>query len=175
MELPFRRDDHAGVTDATGALVIASHLPGEGHFHSERFEVIGWECVGDFGYWEGLAAVWESDRPLVLVEHDIDVSDEHIAALLECPHPLCSWAYRCHWISGGLMFDLFAVGSRRGSHFHGGEEWADWSAIGLVKLTAEARTGPLRREPWGRVELAVEAAVMRPWHVHWPEVQHHHW
>ena len=161
-------------------LVIASHLPGEGHFHSARFEVRPVVCRDDWDYWAGLADVWQSDATLLNLEHDLEVGDVHLAALLDCPHPLCSWAYECHWHTTGLPTNVIAAGT--GVHFdakqrylRGGEEWADWSAIGLVKITPEARVGPLRREPWQRLELAVHDAVKRPWHVHWPEVNHWHW
>lgn len=166
------------------ALVFASHLPGEGHFHSDRFEVTGWECAGDLGYWEGLAAVWESDRTIINLEHDIEVTDDHVETLVACPHPACAWAYECHWASTGIPGGVIAAGAGARDaernpdpgYLQGGEEWAAWSAIGLVKLTREARTGPLRCEPWQRLELAVHDAIKRPWHMHWtPPLEHHHW
>lgn len=148
-------------------LVIASHLPGEGHFRSERFWTIPLRCESDFDYWRGLWRLWPQPHTLILVEHDIEVTDAHVAALLDCPWPLCSWLYELHMPSG----------CPRGGWAQRGisGDWADRSGIGLVKVGPEARVGPLRREPWARVELAVEAAVKRPWHVHGPEVPHHHW
>ena len=172
------------------AVVLASYLPSEGHFESDRFEVVGIECWDEFDYWVGVAAWWDSDRTLVLVEHDIQVSDEHITELLACPHPLDSWAYRCHWISTGVAGGVIAAGTgERGTDWHpapgfltGGEEWAAWSAIGLVKIAPEARIGRvLRRETWNRLELAVHDAVKRPWHMHGNAVggaqlvPHFHW
>lgn len=167
-------------------LVIASHLPGEGHFRSERFEVAPVPCADGFDYWRGLADHWSSDRTLINVEHDMEAGDEHVHALVDCPRPLCSWAYRCNWISTGLKGGVIAAGNgaRIADHRHppeayylqGGEEWAKWSAIGLVKITPEARVGPLRREPWQRLELAVHDAVKRPWCMHWdPPLNHWHW
>ena len=170
-------------------LVLCSHLPGEGHFESDRFEVIPALCEDEFDYWSALDVVWPSDATIVNVEHDMDVRDEHIAALLDCPHPLCSWAYCCHWASTGLSHDVIAAGSgARDSdtnpdpdYLQGGEEWAAWSAIGLVKIAAEARIGQLRRERWNKLELSVHDAVKRPWHMHGNAVGgaqlvlHHHW
>lgn len=166
-----------------GTVLIASHLPGEGHFHSSRFSIEPVRCEGPFDYWEGLAKYWDSDLTIVNLEHDLEVSDEHAQALIDCPHPACSWAYLVHWASTGLRSDVIAAGhGRRDPHsnpdpefIREGEEWAAWSAIGLVKLTAEARIGSLRREPWQRLELSVHDAVKRPWHMHWPAVPHHHW
>lgn len=164
-------------------LVVCSHLPGEGHFRSERYQVAPICCAGDFDYWQGINAHWTHPGALVLVEHDIEVTDRHLTELGDCPHPLCSWAYACHWASTGLPHDVIAAGSGHRDpetnpdpeYLVGGEEWANWSAIGLVKIAPEARIGPLRCEPWQRLELAVHDAVRRPWHMHWPPVNHWHW
>jgi hypothetical protein len=164
-------------------VILCSHLPGEGHFTSERFDVRGIVCRDDFDYWAGLAAVWESAETIVNVEHDMEVTDEHVAELIDCPAAACSFAYHVHWASTSLRDDVIAAGNgARDADRHpdpgflqGGEEWAEWSAIGLVKITPEARIGPLRREPWQRLELAVHDAVKRPWCLHWPPVNHHHW
>lgn len=166
------------------ALILASRLPGEGTLPFE-IEVVPIECVDEFAYWRGVADHWDSDRTLVNLEHDIEADDSHIRELLDCPHPLCSWAYRCHWISTHIEGGVIAAGSGTRTvdvpvspeayYLQGGEEWAQWSAIGLVKITPDARITALRREPWNMLELAVHDAVQGPWHMHWPEVPHHHW
>jgi len=158
-----------------GPLVVVSHLPGEGHFESDRFRVRPVECSGPFDYWRGLASAWDHPGALVNLEHDVAVTDEHIAALIDCPHSACSWVYRLHWRSSGVP------GGRLSATVDDrpvlpGDEWATWSAIGLVKVTPAARIGPLRREPWQRVERAVADAVRGPWHLHTtPTLAHHHW
>jgi hypothetical protein len=171
------------------AVVVCSHLLDEGHFRSERWPTAPVLCREHepLDYWAGLNRFWRSPADLVLVEHDIEVTDEHVRELLDCPHALCSWAYRANWISSGFAGGVIAAGTgARDSEYNpdpgylqGGEEWAAWSAIGLVKVTAEARVGPLRAEPWQRLELAVHDAVnqpvRRPWHMHWPPVNHWHW
>jgi hypothetical protein len=167
----------------TDAVVVCSHLPGEGHFHSERFRVAAVVCEDDYAYWRGLHEHWDSPATICNAEHDMEFGDEHIATLLDCPYPLCSWAYHGHWISTHLPGPVVAAGAGArdvASHpdayyLQGGEECAAWSAIGLVKVTPRARTGPLRREPWNTLELAVNDAVRGPWHMHWPPVIHHHW
>ena len=159
-------------------VVVCSHLPGEGHFLSERFRVLPVLCVDGLDYWRGLASVWDSDETIVNVEHDMEVTDEHVETLLACPHSLCSWAYESHWISTGLPRDVISAGTfgpNGRQYLDGGEEWAEWSAIGLVKIARDARIGPLTEAPWNRLELSVETAVARPWHMHWPPVPHHHW
>ncbi len=159
-------------------VVLCSHLPGEGHFRSEHQTVVTIECVGDMDYYLGVERFWNSDRVIVNVEHDIEVTDEHISTLLGCPHPLCSWAYASHWVSTGKPYDVISAGNfgPNGRTFlEGGEEWAEWSAIGLVKITPQARVGALLPRAWSTLELSIEDAVTRPWHMHWPPAEHHHW
>ena len=172
----------------TDPLVICSRLAGEGYYHSLHFETRPILCQGLFDYWHGLAEAWESGRVLVNVEHDMDVRERHLTELISCPHSLCSFAYRTHWASNGVG-DLIAAGTGDRDrvtnpdpgYLQGGEEWAAWSAIGLVKIAPEARIGPLRREPWNTLELAVHDAVARPWHMHGNAVggrelvPHWHW
>ena len=163
------------------AVVLASHLPGEGHFRSKRHKVIGWPCVDEFDYWAGYASVWESDLTIIGLEHDVEVTDDTIAALLACPRPLCSQMYPCHWISTGRFDDVWP--GRNEQPGSGGlavfvetdTEFAAQSAIGCVKITPEARIGPLEQAHWSRLEVSVEKAVQGPWHLHWPGVPHHHW
>ena len=137
-------------------IVLASHLPGEGHFESIRFTVRPVECADRFDYWRALATLWDQPVTIINVEHDVEATDEHIAALLACPSALCRWQVPLHWASTG----------QPGMSFGG---------IGLVKLAANVRVRPLRREPWQRVELAVADAVTGAWCEHGPPVAHHHW
>ena len=161
------------------AIVLASHLPGEGHFRSERHRVVPILCRDPLDYWRGLAEWWDSDETLVNLEHDIEATDDQVDELLDCQHSLCSWAYRCHWASTGLPHDVYAHGTGdryRNTHYlTGGEPWADWSAIGFLKIGPGARVGPLAPATWSEVELSIEAAIDGPVHMHWPEVTHHHW
>lgn len=134
-------------------------------------------CEDEFDYWRGLEYVWDSPRTLINAEHDMALRDAHLQALIDCPHPLCSWCYLGHWASTGLDHDVWAAGTGEPgtAYLQGSEQWADWSAIGLVKLAPEARVSPLRRERWMRLELAVHDAVKRPWHMHAdPPLPHHH-
>jgi hypothetical protein len=185
-----------GVGACVTAIVVCSHLPDEGHFRSERFPVAPVVCREHepLDYWAGLNRFWRSDVTIVNVEHDVEATDEHVQALLDCPEPLCSHAYRCHWISTGLPGGVIAAGMGarvadttmppEAYYLQGGEEWANWSAIGLVKVTAAARVGPLRPEPWQRLELALHDAVTPPFHMHGNgtapgdfsgHIPHHHW
>lgn len=156
------------------AVVLASHLPNEGHFESARHLVIPFVCWDDFSYWHGILASWDGPETIVNIEHDVEVTDDQIADLLACPHPLCSWMYAAHWASTHLADDVIAA--RNGGKFiDEGTEWAEQSAIGFVKITPEARIAPLRKTVWQQLEVAIEEAVMPPWHMHGPPVPHHHW
>lgn len=155
------------------ALVVCSHLAGEGHFESADHPTISVACEGVFDYWAGLERLWACGQSLVLVEHDLEVTDEHVRSLLVCRYHLCTIAYRLHWRSTGFPRSIFAH-YEHGQPIARGVEWADWSGIGLCKIGRDARVGELRQEPWPRVELAVNDAVRGPWHVHWPEANHWH-
>ena len=158
------------------AVVLASHLPGEGHVRSKRYKVQAWACVDPFDYWRGYASVWESNLTILGLEHDVEVTDEHFAALLACSADLCSAMYPMHWCSTGMFEDVWPA--RNNSLFvKGGEPTSEQSAIGCVKITPQARIGPLEQAPWNRLEVSIEKAVQGPWCLHWfdPPLRHHHW
>lgn len=167
-------------------MVLASHLHGEGFFSSERFPVVPVLCEGPFDYWRGVAAPWDSDATLVLLEHDMECSDALVSELLACPHPACSHAYQMHiprtyWAHNVSTagwhppIDPLSQYTARGIRWVApGDEWADFSGIGFCKLTPAARTTPLRRDAWQGVEISVNAAINARWHLHWPGVEHYH-
>ena len=160
-------------------LVVVSHLPHEIPFLSERFPSVNIWCEDDTDYWRGLLEHWDHDGPLVIVEHDMESSDDLIAELLDCPHPLCTHAYTLYWVSTGKPDPLYA--------HHVGGVWivegrtdAEYSGIGFCKINHEVR-GPLvsidpaRDMHWSHVDRAVNRAVTARWHVHWPGADHLHW
>jgi hypothetical protein len=159
------------------AVVLASHLADEGTFRSQKYKVIPWLCRDgeDLDYWRGYASLWESDLTIVGLEHDIEWTDDDVADLLACPHQLCSRTYVCHWASTGVLYDIFPVRNNDLFVKDEGTKWAERSAIGFVKITPEARIGPLEQARWNHLEESIERAVQRPWHLHWPPVPHHHW
>lgn len=58
-----------------------------------------------------------------------------------------------------------------------GDEWAEWSSIGFCKIAPEARSAPLDRMFWQWLEHGINRVVSSDgtrWHIHWPEVKHHH-
>lgn len=156
-------------------LVVCSLLSGDRAFRSERHRVVTLPCRSDTDYSSGLGLLWRTSGAIINVEHDMECSDELIDRLLACPELLCTHAYRMHHLGGTYAQ---AVG-RKAAHgggrpVHGGETYADFSGIGFCKIAAPARAGCLERTRWDAVEMAVHGAIHGPWHVHWPEINHHH-
>ena len=154
--------------------VLVSVLPGEGHLVSQQYDVALIVCDDDLAYSRGIIAHWNDDAPLVLIEHDIEWSDAQITEVIACNYSLCSIAYPLHWANTGHVVDEFAH-KNDGMPVAYGTEWAQWSAIGFCKIARSARTGPFAECHWRRVEDAVNATVVGPWHLHWPPAKHHHW
>lgn len=162
-------------------MILLSHLPGEKPFSSERFAIAHVECVDDFDYSRAVQAAWAMDEPLVLVEHDMEVSDDLIQRLLDEPAPLVTHAYLLHWISSGKPAAYcqragdFPAGRRYlGKPIAEGVSAADFAGLGFCKISPEARARPLDESSWQFVDVAVDAAIDMPWRVLWPEVEHHH-
>jgi hypothetical protein len=172
--------------------VYSSHLAGEEPVRSDEYRVVGKECVGEFSYWAGMAALWSDEATgiLVNVEHDMEFSDDLVAALVECPHRACAFAYRVfptklqryiYCATTNFVTDEDHERGMNARWITEGEEWAFWSSIGLCKLAPAARPGPLLKMFWPWLEHCVnwqvaEAGGHSPtnWHIHWPEVAHHH-
>lgn len=128
-----------------------------------------------FGYWEGLEAVWASDRTLVNVEHDMEFSDDLVHELLSCPHDRCAYPYKV--MPFGWPGKTW--GASYGSLWATEENpYASFSSIGFCKLTASAREGStLTRAIWDKLEGHVHVAAIRDrglWHLHWPAIEHFH-
>jgi len=121
--------------------------------------------------------VWGTDATIVNVEHDMECSDELIQQLLDCPHPLCTHAYKLYWPSTHQVRPHYAQrdgGPNYGEWIKEGVEWCGFTGIGFCKITPEARVSALVESPWQTVDCDVTKATEGPWHVHWPEVEHYH-
>jgi hypothetical protein len=133
-------------------------------------------CVGELDYSRTLRSWWRTSRTIVNVEHDMEVSDELIQALLDCPHPFCTHAYTLFPVSTGKRAHYAQAASK--PHIEdwiaAGVEWCAFTGIGFCKITPEARARRLGESTWQFVDLAVSAATDCPVHVHWPAVSHYH-
>ena len=126
------------------AVVLASHLAGEGHFRSKRYRVQAWTCTADDDYWRGLASVWDSDLAIINIEHDVEVTDDDLSELLACPHGACSFMYPMHWACTGRFDDVWPA-RNNGLFVDEGTEWAEQCAIGCIKITARGSHRPARK------------------------------
>lgn len=171
------------------AVVVASHLPGEEPFFSERHMIFPVRCEGDFAYWAGLNYFWDTDEVIVNVEHDMDFTDELVDGLLACPEPLCAYPYQVYPTALGRYIycattdspsDLTGEGSPDQPRWVDGPEdkWAKWVSIGFMKIAPEVRLLPLAKMFWQWLEHSVNHSTAeasgRRVHLHWPEVRHFH-
>lgn len=167
-----------GNQPAPGVIVVASYLPGETPFSSGRWGVRPMECRGDFDYSHGLAEAWSSASVVVNVEHDVQVNDDLIGALVDCPHPLCAQTYPLFAASGAhgtAEGPIFPYCERNpGPWVEPGVEFAEWAAPGFIKVHPGARRGPFPEKHWLAVEQATNYFVTGRWHLHWPPVEHYH-
>lgn len=162
-------------------MILLSHIPGEQPFSSEQHNITYVECVDDLDYSRAVQRGWALDEPLVIIEHDMEVSDELITRLLEHPAPLATYAYILHWVSthrpaafAQRAGSFPAARKYLGTPIGEGEQWCDFTGIGFCKIAPEARSRPLQESSWQHVDMAVNAAVDARWQVLWPEVEHFH-
>lgn len=150
-------------------------MPGDPPLKSE-FPVHDVVCEDAFfGYWAGLNVVWDSDRTIVNLEHDMEFSDDLVRELLSCPHDLCAFPYKVRpfgWpgMRHGASYGCLWVATN--------QPYASFSSIGFCKMTAKARAGStLERAIWDKVEGVIHTAIVRDrqiWHLHWPAIEHYH-
>ena len=168
-------------------LVVVSVYVPEVHvpYSSEEYPVLQVPVRGEdkYRYHQALNPWWDTRTTIVNVEHDMQCNDKLIADLLECRESNCTHAYKIYNpsvvnISTGKVTNLqgpkqpyFAQFSKH-TPIQEGDEWADYSGIGLCKLGG-TRDHILRATPWWQVEYEVNKSVPM-WHVHWPIVEHYH-
>lgn len=145
-------------------------------------------CDSDSDYEDGLRELWPTATDLVVVEHDIAATQDHINELLECPYILCTFAYQVHPASTGLQESRYVHANKIEGEYvwvwHG-EEWADHAGLGLTKLGKLVRRevtdwptdeADVKGGWWNldtRVSRAMQSAGLK-YHIHWPEVEHNH-
>ena len=174
-----------------GVIITSSYLTGEDPVRSERYDVHGIECKlkhGEFDYCQGLQDVWMTDKILVNVEHDMEFSDDLVDGLVNCPLPLCAYAYQV-WPTELQRWIYCATSVKSNgnlSWLNKGDEWAYWSSIGFCKIASSARVKPLDRLFWQYTEHSVNRVVGKymdaggagnDWHIHWNDgigIEHHH-
>lgn len=139
----------------------------------------------DYFYWELLRHYWGYPGDLLIVEHDMQVTDDDILALVECKEPLCSQAYKrsgdfywCHNVTP-TPYDPGGWGNQQSKWLDPPvgkrHSFAGFSGLGCCKITHRARYGKwLRATRFQKLDQAVTQALATPWHIHWPGVGHEH-
>lgn len=160
----------------TSPVILCTHLVGAPSRPSARWATTPLLCDADTDYAAGVAAAWSTDRVLINIEQDIQATDDHIQALLDCPHPVCAWSYLVYAASGIHDAPAYPFVARQpGPWVTYGTEWAEWAAPGFIKIAPTHRRGPFPAHAhWLDVEHATNALTTGPWHLHWPPVEHDH-
>jgi hypothetical protein len=47
----------------------------------------------DYAYWREIRSRWQGTGDLILIEHDVEVSDGVVESMAACPEPWCAYAY----------------------------------------------------------------------------------
>lgn len=80
-------------------------------------------CVAhnEFGYRDAIADRWTGDEDLVLIEHDIEISDDVLPSFEGCDGPWCTFAYQHmtldNWLDRGLGCVRFSAALQRAIPF----------------------------------------------------------
>lgn len=172
--------------------VYAAYKPPLMPFYSDEFDVYSLQIRSDADYAIGMATMYENGEQFVNIEHDMQVSDDRIYELFECPLPFCTWAYRIHrsWIVDLSQGKLDEETLSYPNSFYAQHNVLDGrvipiqnqevtsalcSGIGFCKITPDGREFPIVH--WTAVEQPVQELcqnVAKAWHIHWPEVEHWH-
>ena len=136
-------------------------------------------CVGSTDYATALRVYWELSGHMLIVEHDIVPTEEQIRELIDCPHPLCTVPYWLWPKSTGLIDAIQSVRTDGNFDVPPDQKFADFSSLGLVKLSAEFRAsvGKPSIVQWNNVDIEINRLVSLGhyrWHIHRPMVEHYH-
>jgi len=167
-------------------LIVSSYVSGTTlPYRSERFPVWRIPCHSDTDYFKGLSSVWSDPFRLIVVEHDIEATDDLVQDLLDCPFSLCSFRYNLYWPSTSKPTPQYAQradppancaprSKYLGTPVDDSAEFADFSGLGFVKISPECRVGVLSECHWAHCDIECNAAIVGRWHLH-GEVVHDHY
>lgn len=136
-------------------------------------------CIKENDYEKGLISLWDSRADIVIIEHDIKATVNHVDTLLACPHILCAYAYWIYPVTTGRREPVYA--HTMGDDFIAeGQEFAETISFGLTKLSRYAR-GEVKdwdhKGSWSNLDERVSTAFRDDdflFHIHWPVVEHLH-
>lgn len=147
---------------------------------NDSIAILNWNCANDdMAYQNGLRSLWRGPDDIVIVEHDIAATPDHVNELLSCRQPLCAFAYTLYPITTGLKEPVYA---HRYWTLNGwideGWECAHYAGLGLTKISSRIRRNVHFAEDgtWRDLDYRVSAALTKYglFHIHWPEVEHDH-
>lgn len=151
------------------------------------FTTVLQKCGADNRYESGLRKIWNCGADIIIVEHDMNVTDSHIEELADCPSILCAFAYKVYPVTTGEHEPRLAQANRipytpaEGfyRYIKEGDTWADHAGFGFIKLGALARATVTHWEEgeWNNLDTRVSQALNDEglkFHIHWPEVEHLH-
>jgi hypothetical protein len=153
----------------------------------------------EFAYWGWLRTCWDMARSegadLLVVEHDIQLTQRAYRGLVECPEPWCAGIYvqkpprapepvfvarvnQGPWHEGPMVNGVLEVTfpddpPRLAPRWlKPGERWADSVGLGCTRMRPD-RPWPLPNPvPWGHLDSSLCHALKVRWHIHWPALAH---
>lgn len=149
----------------------------------------------DYAYWGWLRTCWELARSegsdLLVVEHDIQLTQKAYRGLVECPEPWCAGIYvqkpprsagpvyvarvnQGPWPATMPITVSFPDEPRPTlpRWLKPGEQWADSVGLGCTRFRPD-RPWPLPSPVhWGHLDTALCHALQVRWHIHWPALAH---
>lgn len=115
-------------------------------------------------------------RDFIVLEHDIEIRQSYYDWLVGCPYSHCAVAYKLY--PSPAIPPRYAHRKSYWEFIEEGCETARYVGFGLTKLSRDVQDQPLPKHlRWYDLDSQVSALVSEhhgPWHVHWPEVKHHH-
>lgn len=155
-----------------------------------------WNCkYDDLMYSKAVRSLWGGPDKLIIQEHDVDFPSDRADELVNCSYPYCTVPYLLYPVTTGLDEPVYSI---RNDYFDAdgnevlfswadkGEEFVNFSALGLVKLGAQRKSlSPPPLTHWASLDVCVNHLLRESgqfmmysyspiWHVHWPATQHHH-
>ena len=142
------------------------------HLHNIAVEHV--KCPKGTAVWPmEFRRLWGS-TDIIICEHDIAVTQEAYNDLVSCTHTHCAYAYKLYnSLGNGIYSQLIG-----GVPIPKACPYADQVGFGLTKIKQEVMSFPLHQQfTWSNMDSVVSRAIFLhhgAWHVHWPEIEHHH-
>lgn len=141
------------------------------------------KCETLWDYCNSLAKIWPINDNLMIVEHDIDFTQDLFDELADCPAALCVPMYKLYPATTGLSNEVWAH-RREGNPFlefiSEYQEWVPYAGLGMAKINTMVRhilNDPPINVHWKELDTAISQYFYSHnmmWHVHRTEARHLH-